>query len=233
MLACFTFCMSSISLKNCELAQKFALYFYMLHNICSCCSIFNDRLACPRSRGQLIYYTTFFLVCQGVFRKFFDFFQSFFRMLLSAKLFMRFLGAFLKAPVYYTTNRPFCQGVFWKFFEIFQSFFVTHLAVHPNSLFHLAKVSKDLLKAEMLHSSAVYLSRTRNVFSFHGLPGTSRCLSGLPFIGFNYISCAFLPDSLYIIPHSSLFVKGVFDIFRDSWQITTFYTAYIIINCKN
>ena len=114
--------MSSISLKNCELAQKFALYFYMLHNICSCCSIFNDRFACPRSRGQLIYYTTFFLVCQGVFRKFFDFFSKFFRMLLSAKLFMRFLGAFLKAPVYYTTNRPFCQGVFRKFFRFFVIF---------------------------------------------------------------------------------------------------------------
>ena len=119
----------------------------------------------PFSRTAYILYHILSRLSRG-FSKVFLIFSKFFRKLLSAKLFMRFFGAFLKAPVYYTTNRTFCQGVFWKFFEIFQSFFVTLLAVHPNSLFHLAKVSKDLLKAEMLHSSAVYLSRTRNVFSF-------------------------------------------------------------------
>ena len=115
--------MSSISLKNCELAQINLLCTFICFHICSCCSIFNDRLACPRSRGQLIYYTTFFLVCQGVFRKFFKFFESFFRKLSSSKHFYAVFCAFLKAPVYYTTNLPFCQGVFRKFFEIFQSFF--------------------------------------------------------------------------------------------------------------
>ena len=115
--------MSSISLKNCELAQINLLCTFICFHICSCCSIFNDRLACPRSRGQLIYYTTFFLVCQGVFRKFFKFFESFFRKLSSSKHFYAVFCAFLKAPVYYTTNLPFCQGVFRKFFKFFESFF--------------------------------------------------------------------------------------------------------------
>ena len=43
----------------------------------SCCSIFNERFA-PSSRQALVYYTRFFMICQGVFQNFFNFFRFFF-----------------------------------------------------------------------------------------------------------------------------------------------------------
>ena len=156
MLACFTFCMSSISLKNCELAQINLLCTFICFHICSCCSIFNDRLACPRLRGQLIYYTTFLLVCQVLFRKFFWFFQSFFRISFSSKLFVWFRHPFSRRPYIIPQTVRFVKGFFKSFLRFFKVF---SWRISPSTRVNfsiLFKVLKDLLKAEMLHSSVVF-----------------------------------------------------------------------------
>ena len=103
---------------------------------------------------------------------------------------------------------------------------MTHLAVHPNSLFHLAKVSKDLLKAEMLHSSVAFpVLRFETFLIQPKLTGHFSLPLGLPFIGFIYISCAFLPDSLYIIPQTLSFVKGFFESF---FVFLSFFCVFLL-----
>ena len=129
-----------------------------------------------------------------------------------------------RQPVYYTTNFLICQEVFQKFFEIFQSFF-RDASRRPTRLllFISPKFRRFSSKLSCFDSSAVFLAVRfhRTVFVF------------FPFIGFTYISCAILPDSLYIIPHSFRFVKGFFDIFRDSLQITIFFSVWVHFICEN
>ena len=74
-LSFFYFCLSSILIcKNFRdpfQASYIALYFSLVVQ-------FSRIISLPFLR-QLDYYTTFFPVCQYLFQKFFDFFQSFFR----------------------------------------------------------------------------------------------------------------------------------------------------------
>ena len=93
----------------------------------------------------------------STFSKVFLIFSKFFSNQLFKQAFRVVSASFLKAPVYYTTNRPFCQGVFQKFFWDFSKFFSWRISPSTRVNFSiLFKVLKDLLKAEMLHSSVVF-----------------------------------------------------------------------------
>ena len=114
----------------------------------SCCSIFKDHpvsfflsRSSPSLHTRLRYYTISRSVCQGVFQKFFNFFQatrclSKFRLISSLDL-RRFLfkEALLSSamsislalrftrPLYYIISSRVCQEVFQKFFKFFSNTF--------------------------------------------------------------------------------------------------------------
>ena len=163
----------------------------------------------------------------STFSKVFLIFSKFFSNQLFKQAFRVVSASFLKAPVYYTTNRPFCQGVFQKFFEIFQSFFRDASRRPPESTFQFSlKFWRISLKLRCFILPWYSLSCALKRFSSNlSSPGTSRCLSGLPFIGFIYISCAFLPDSLYIIPQTLSFVKGFFESF---FVFLSFFCVFLL-----
>ena len=128
--------------------------------------------------------------------------------------------------LYHISSR--LSSTFSKVFLIFSKFFRDASRRPPESTFQFSlKFWRISLKLRCFILPWYSLSCALKRFSSNlSSPGTSRCLSGLPFIGFIYISCAFLPDSLYIIPQTLSFVKGFFDIFLDSSQITTFFFGY-------
>ena len=116
---------------------------------------------------------------------------------------------------------------FSKVFWDFSKFFRDASRRPPESTFQFSlKFWRISLKLRCFILPWYSLSCALKRFSSNlSSPGTSRCLSGLPFIGFIYISCAFLPDSLYIIPQTLSFVKGFFESF---FVFLSFFCVFLL-----
>ena len=92
----------------------------------------------------------------STFSKVFWFFQSFFRISLSSKLFVWFRHPFSRRPYIIPQTIRFVKGFFKSFLRFFKVF---SWRISPSTRVNfsiLFKVLKDLLKAEMLHSSVVF-----------------------------------------------------------------------------
>ena len=127
--------MSSISLKNCELAQKFALYFYVFlktHALAVQFSMIDSLVLVLADSLYIIPHVLPFV--KGFFKSFFIFSKKLFS--TPRRTFRSAVSVSLsRQPVYYTTNFSFCQEVFQKFFGILKVFFETLHAVLPIKTF--------------------------------------------------------------------------------------------------
>ena len=173
----------------------------------------------PFSRTAYILYHISFRLSRGFSKVFEVFFKKFFE----APLFKRSLcgfGVFFKtAYILYHKPSVLSRGfskVFWDFSKFFSQ--PSRSALLPCFLsIKLWRISRKL-RCFLL---PWYLASIRYAIMFPP-PTVHRARFAasqvLPFIGCFYIYCAFLPDSLYIIPQSPPFVKGFFDIFFDLSQ---------------
>ena len=138
------------------------------------------------------------------FSKVFQVFSTFFfRSLLANCQDLRFATLFKAARILYHKLLDLSRGFLKVFSRFFKVFFVTHPVVQRSDFSYLFKASPAFpeLRCSVLpwYISLSVFFTPYSVF--------------FPFIGFTYISCVILPDSLYIIPQTLDFVKGFFESF--------------------
>ena len=172
----------------------------------------------PFSWTAYILYHISFRLSRGFSKVFEVFFKKFFE----APLFKRYLcsfGVFFKtAYILYHKPSLLSRGfskVFWDFSKFFSG---SLRGLHCRTSFLSIKIWRIVQKLRCFFYPRYRLRCTSvsHPFTVHRARFAASQL--LPFIGCFYIYCAFLPDSLYIIPQSLSFVKGFFDIFFDLSQ---------------